>query len=61
MSICPTTGKNQYKNEQDAQSGLTKYKERMPSYEGEAYYCLYCGSYHFGRSKENQKNKLKKN
>lgn len=57
MSICPTTGKNQYQTEKDAEAGLTRMKERIPSYDGEPYYCLYCGNYHFGKLKDKPKNK----
>lgn len=59
MSICPTTGKSQYKDEKEAEAKLLWMKEKVPSYEGEPYYCLYCGSYHFGRSKEHSKEKPK--
>jgi hypothetical protein len=57
MSICPTTAKTKYKNEQEANKGLEKFKEKIPSYNGESYYCFYCGGYHFGRQDKKDKNK----
>jgi len=52
MSICSTTGKTIYNNAKEAQKGLTRMLERVPSYEGEPYFCLYCFNYHFGQKKD---------
>lgn len=60
MSICPTTAKTIYRNEQEANKGLEKFKEKIPSYDGESYYCFYCGNYHFGRKQDNPKPKQRK-
>jgi len=61
MSICSTTGKTIYNNLREAYKGLRRMIERVPDYEGEPYYCLYCSFYHFGRKKEKPiKNKRKR-
>lgn len=61
MSICSTTGKTIYNNHKEALKGLYRMTERVPDYDGEPYYCLYCSSYHFGRKKEKPvKNKRKR-
>lgn len=50
--VCPATGKRQYASEKEAAKGLQKFRERVPDYEGEPYYCLYCDHHHFGARKE---------
>lgn len=52
MAICSTTGKTLYNSEKEASKGLQRMVEKMPSYDGEPYFCLYCSSYHFGRKKD---------
>ena len=59
-NICPTTGKRQYQSDKDAQKGLDKFRERAPEYNGEPYFCLYCGHHHFGARKEPARNRRKR-
>lgn len=58
--ICPTTGKRQYHSEKEALKGLDRYREREPGYSGEPYFCLYCGSHHFGVRKPPVKKRRKR-
>ena len=60
MNICATTGKTIYSDEKQAAKGLDRMVERVPDYDGEPYYCLYCTNYHFGRRKDRVKNKRKR-
>ena len=61
MNICATTGKTIYKNEKEAQQGLERFLQKMPDYNGEPYFCLYCSNYHFGKKKDKPtKNKRKR-
>ena len=53
--ICPTSGKRQYDSENAAQKGLEKFKEKIPNYEGEPYFCMYCGFHHFGSRRKPKK------
>ena len=55
MSICPTTGKTKYKTEKAAADGLEKMQKHKPEYDGEPYFCMYCGDYHFGKKPEKKK------
>lgn len=59
-NICATTGKRQYASDKEAQKGLEKFRERMPDYMGEPYFCMYCGGHHFGARKEPVKKKRKR-
>jgi hypothetical protein len=58
--ICATTGKRQYASEKEAGKGLDRFRERVPDYEGQPYFCLYCQTYHFGARKEPVKRRRKR-
>ena len=47
-------------DEKQAAKGLDRMVERVPDYDGEPYYCLYCANYHFGKRKDRVKNKRKR-
>jgi hypothetical protein len=57
MATCPTTGKTMYNNQKEAQKGLIRMVDHLPTYEGQTYFCLYCEQYHFGRKKQKKKKK----
>lgn len=58
--ICATTGKVIYNTEKEAYKGLNNFLKQLSDYDGEPYYCFYCGFYHFGKKRDKPIKKKRK-
>ncbi len=56
-ALCPNSGKVQHASEEEADDALLEMKKRYPGYKGQPYFCLYCHTWHLGRSKPPGKKK----
>lgn len=51
LRICKRTGKHRHASQGGALAHLRGLQKREPDYNGEPYFCKFCGSWHIGRRK----------